>query len=93
VDAELTRATLDALRPVYGGVGIIAEAALPSRDGTVAVRLVLITDQGPRTVVVATPDHNHQDQWVRDRAALVDSPGAVLAAVDDPPMLVLADVD
>ena len=54
MDAELTRAALDALRPVFGDVGIIAETVLQGSDRAVVARLVLITDVGARSVMVKT---------------------------------------
>jgi len=85
VDAELTQAALALLRPVYGDVGIIAEMPMPGGEGLTVARLVLITDAGPRTVIVTSPQ-NDSEAWVRFRAAT-----DALGVCDDPPLLVRAD--
>jgi hypothetical protein len=88
VDAERTRAALAVLRTVFGDVGIIAETPMPGEDGLASARLVLITDTGPRTVIVTSPDQDHHDAWVRLR----DASGAdVLGVCDEPSLLIRAD--
>lgn len=90
VNAELTRAALTALRPVFGNVGIIAETVLQDDDRATVVRLALITDVGARSVVVKSS----KTTGVREPSAPdrdVSGPAKVLATHDDPPMVILED--
>jgi hypothetical protein len=88
VDADLTRAALDTLRPLLGDVGIIAETPLTGDDGLTVTRLVLITDAGPRTVTVTGSARPDGDAWQRARAA---AGAGALAVRDEPPLLIQDD--
>ena len=92
----------DAAVRAMAASGVDARVSLGARlrsDRADVVRATATTSDGTNLSLVLKAPHDAGDGWVRERAALAvlrdhDVPGAtvLLAACDDPPLLVLSDV-
>jgi len=92
MDADFTAAAVDCARSVFGDVQLIASTTLRDRPGWFVGRVVLMTDNGQRSVIAKVPRP-------RERAALevltdagVGSVPRLLAAGDNPAVVLMEDV-